>query len=60
MNITKHAEGMALYIQSMQRKGDECDRLFSLAMSKFEAAVSSTLDNRFTGNQLLTTDMMIS
>jgi hypothetical protein len=39
---------MALYAQSMQRKGDEGDRLFSLAMSKFEAALSSTLDNQFT------------
>ena len=48
MNITAHAEGMALYSQSMERKGDEADRLFTLAMRKFESAISSTPDNRFT------------
>lgn len=48
MNITKHAEGMALYMQSMKSKGDEGDRLFNLAMSTFEAALSSTLDNKET------------
>jgi hypothetical protein len=45
-NITAHAEGMALYMESMQRKGDDGDRLFGLAMRRFEAAVSSTLDNQ--------------
>ncbi|PRP85823.1 hypothetical protein PROFUN_06015 [Planoprotostelium fungivorum] len=50
MNITElnpaaHAEGMALYIQSMQSRGDEADRLFQLAMQKFETAWFSTLDN---------------
>jgi hypothetical protein len=48
MNITAHAEGMALHIESMETKGDECDRLFNLAMRRFEAASTSTLDNRFT------------
>src|SRR5690554_5762646 len=48
MNITAHAEGMALIIQSMQLKGNEADRLFSLAMQKFETALSSALDNRHT------------
>ena len=39
---------MALYIESMDSKGDESDRLFNLAMRRFEAASSSTLDNKFT------------
>lgn len=45
-NITTHAEGMALYAESMQRNGDEGDRLFILAMRKFEAASPSILDNQ--------------
>lgn len=67
MNITAHAEGMSLYMESMQRKGEwelfflcswgvdaeyfvgeEGDRLFYLAMRRFEAALSSTLDNHVT------------
>ncbi len=35
-------------MESMETKGDEGDRLFNLAMKRFEAASSSTLDNRFT------------
>eukprot|EP01119_Soliformovum_irregulare_P020731 TRINITY_DN6771_c0_g1_i1.p1 TRINITY_DN6771_c0_g1~~TRINITY_DN6771_c0_g1_i1.p1 ORF type:complete len:1301 (+),score=414.07 TRINITY_DN6771_c0_g1_i1:81-3983(+) len=48
MNITAHAEGMALYMQSTQFVGDSADRLFGVAMRKFETALSSTLDNRLT------------
>jgi hypothetical protein len=48
MNIIAHAEGMSLFMQAMQGAGEEGDRLFTLAMQKFQHAISSTLDNDFT------------
>ncbi len=33
------------YMQSTKQKGNEGDRLFLLAMDRFEAALSSTPDN---------------
>src|SRR5690606_19182864 len=45
MDIISHSEGAALCIQAMRTKGEEGDRLFQLAMAKFETALSSTADN---------------
>lgn len=46
MDIISHAEGAALCIQAMNTKGEESDRLFNLAMAKFDTALSSMPDNQ--------------
>lgn len=51
MNIVSLAEGNSLWIQAKKSDTRETeDRLFRLVMSKFEASIRSTPDNRDTLN----------
>ena len=41
MNIATHATGMTLYLQSMSKQGKESDRLFGLALNRFESSTDN-------------------
>jgi hypothetical protein len=58
MNIVSISEGNALSIQSMRIEVGG-DRLFRLAMSKFEEAISSTPDNQVTDGKYIYSNITI-
>lgn len=43
MNMIAQAEGIALYAQSTKKQGEESDRLFQMAMSRFASKSEGTL-----------------
>eukprot|EP01105_Mastigella_eilhardi_P027289 TRINITY_DN8340_c0_g1_i1.p1 TRINITY_DN8340_c0_g1~~TRINITY_DN8340_c0_g1_i1.p1 ORF type:complete len:943 (+),score=171.83 TRINITY_DN8340_c0_g1_i1:238-2829(+) len=48
MNLVAQAEATALYVQSTKSQGEESDRIFQMAMIKFEAALQGMPDNSTT------------